>query len=200
MNDVIDKFNQIPLAQRVILLILVMVALGAAFWFLAYEPLKADLNKNQSQLQELKHKKQDLARLKEKKARIQAKIAALEQELLIAREKLPESAEIPSLLQRIFNQANTAGLEIRTFEPMEHQVQSYYIEIPVKMQLVGTYDELANFFYYVGRMTRIVNVKNLDIKREKSGINENGNLVVSAQATTFQMNSAPAADAKKKKK
>lgn len=199
MNEVIDKFNQIPLAQRVILLILVMVLLGAGFWFLAYEPMQSEIDASESQLQKLKNKKQDLARLKEKKARIQAKIASLEQELLIAREKLPDTAEIPSLLQRVYNQANTAGLDIRSFEPTEHQTKTYYIEIPVSMQLVGTYDELANFFYYIGRMTRIVNVKNLDIKREESGINQNGNLVVSAQATTFQMNSAPDPEAKNKK-
>jgi type IV pilus assembly protein PilO len=198
MNDFIDKFNQVPLTQRVVGLILAMAVLGVGFGYLVYGPLQDQLARSEGQLQELKQKKQNLALLKEKKVRIQAKITLLEQELMIAKEKLPASAEIPSLLQRIYNKANTAGLEIRAFEPMESRPKPYYIEIPVAMELVGTYDELANFFYYVGQMTRIVNVKNLDIKRQESGLNQNGNLIVSAQATTFQMKPAGTAAPPKK--
>lgn len=192
MNEFIDKFNQIPLTQRVIALIILMVLLAGGFVMLVYQPETERITQAEGRLQELEQKKQELALRNERKARIQAKIAALEQELLIVKEKLPESAEIPSLLQRIYNQANTAGLEIRNFKPLGHQEKPYYTEIPVSMELVGTYDELANFFYYVGRMTRIVNVKDLDIKRQKGGLNEEGNLIVTAQATTFQMNSAEA--------
>lgn len=192
MNEFIDKFNQVPLTQRVIALIILMVLLGGGFVMFVYQPEAERITRAESTLQDLEQKKQELALRNERKARIQAKIAALEQELLIVKEKLPESAEIPSLLQRIYNQANTAGLEIRNFKPMGPQQKPYYTEIPVSMELVGTYDELANFFYYVGRMTRIVNVKDLDIKRQKGGLSEDGNLVVTAQATTFQMNVAEA--------
>lgn len=196
MNDFIDKFNQVPFSQRVMLLILTVVGLSVGFYYLAYNPVAEDIDSQKGQLKDLKQKKQDLALLKDKKARIQTKIAQLEQELLIAKEKLPATAEIPSLLQRIYNQANTAGLEIRNFTPASHVTQPYYIEIPVNMELVGTYDELANFFYYIGRMTRIVNVKDLDIKRRKAGVNDDGTLTVSAQATTFQMKSGGEDEAK----
>ncbi len=187
MNDFIDKFNQVPTVQKVFLLFIAMVGMGVVFWMLMYQPVQEKIESNKTQLSELEQEQKRLERLKENQARMRAKIAELQQELLIAREKLPATAEIPSLLQRIHNQAKTAGLEIENFQRLESREQEYYIEIPVTMELVGSFDELANFFYYVGRMTRIVNVKNLSMKRQKDGLNNNGELVVSAQATTFRM-------------
>ncbi len=187
MNDFIDRFNQVPLAQKVLLLIIVMVALAAGFWVVMYTPVQDKIESSRTKLSKLQQEKQRLEVLKDKKARMRSKIAELQQELLIAREKLPATAEIPSLLQRIHNQAKTAGLEIQNFKREASKTQQYYIEIPVTMQLVGTFDELANFFYYVGRMTRIVNIKNLNMKRRASGLNQDGNLVVTAELTTFQM-------------
>ncbi len=187
MNDFIDKFNQVPMAQKVLLLIILLVGMAAGFWFSVYTPIQDDIQSSKNKLSQLEQEKKRLERLKENQARMRAKIAELQQELLIAREKLPETAEIPSLLQRIHNQAKTAGLEIQSFQRLESKPQQYYLEIPVNMELVGTFDELANFFQYVGRMTRIVNVKNLSMKRAKSGLNQNGDLVVTAQATTFQL-------------
>lgn len=187
MNDFIDKFNQVPTVQKVFLLFIAMVGMGVVFWMLMYQPVQEKIESNKTQLSELEQEQKRLERLKENQARMRAKIAELQQELLIAREKLPATAEIPSLLQRIHNQAKTAGLEIENFQRLESRQQEYYIEIPVTMELVGSFDELANFFYYVGRMTRIVNVKNLSMKRKKDGLNKNGELVVSAQATTFRM-------------
>jgi Tfp pilus assembly protein PilO len=54
------------------------------------------------------------------------------------------------------------------------------------MDLSGTYDELANFFYYVGRMTRIVNVRDISLTRSSSGLSAEGELKVTALATTFR--------------
>jgi type IV pilus assembly protein PilO len=187
MNDFIDKFNQVPMAQKVLLLIILLVGMAAGFWFVVYTPIQDDIEKNKTQLSQLEQEQKRLERLKENQARMRSKIAELQQELLIAREKLPETAEIPSLLQRVHNQAKTAGLEIRNFQRLESRPQQFYLEIPVSMELTGTFDELANFFYYIGRMTRIVNVKNLAMKRKTGGLNQNGDLVVTAQATTFQL-------------
>lgn len=103
---------------------------------------------------------------------------------------------------RVQNQAKTAGLDLDAFDIMPNKEQPFYIEIPVKMKLRGTYDELANFFYYVGRMTRIVNVQNIVLT--KLGGEFEGELKVEALATTFMYKAdktaAPAKGKKKSKK
>lgn len=186
MDDFIDRFNSVPLGQKVLLFILLMVVIGVGFWMVVYSPIQDDIESANNRLSDLEQEKERLERLKRNQEKMSQKIADLQQELLIAREKLPASAEIPSLLQRVHNQAKTAGLEIRTFQRNNEVPRQYYIEIPVSMELRGTFDELANFFYYIGRMTRIVNITDISLKRVKSGLEQDGSLSVSAQATTFR--------------
>ena len=189
MEDFIDRFNSVPLGQKVLIFILVMVLIAVGFWMLVYTPIQKDIEQANNKLSDLEQEKERLEQLKRNQEKMSQKIADLQQELLIAREKLPASAEIPSLLQRIHNQAKTAGLEITTFQRNEEVPRQYYIEIPVSMELRGTFDELANFFYYIGRMTRIVNVTDINLQRIESGLAQDGTLKVSAKATTFRYKS-----------
>ncbi|MEZ4461890.1 MAG: type 4a pilus biogenesis protein PilO [bacterium] len=200
MNDFVDKFNAVPLAQRIFGLIALMVLIVAGFYFLLLEPLNTDIANQQTKLVELQREKERLEQLKRNRAIVIAQLEKLKAQLLIAQEKLPQDAEIPSLLQRIHNQAKTAGLDINKFRRLPDRPQQYYIEIPVEMELRGTYDELANFLYYVGRMTRIVNVKNLDMTRVNKGLTPDGELAIKAQGTTFRYAKPGAASTSKKGK
>ena len=186
MNDFISKFNNVPLGQRILFLSLIIIGMTIGFILLMYQPLTDDIAKKEVQLQKLQREQEKLKQLQANKAEVMAKLERLDRKLLIAKEKLPDSAEVPSLLQRIHNQAKTAGLEIKSFKRVPNQNKNYYTEIPVSMRLVGTYDELANFFYYIGRMTRIVNTSELGLKRlGRDPLDMNGNLEVTALATTF---------------
>lgn len=198
MNKFVDKFNSIPLAQRVFGLIFLMLLVFAAFYFVVLEPMNSDIAAQEQQLVQLQREKERLEQLKRNRAIVLAQLEKLKAQLLIAQEKLPQDAEIPSLLQRIHNQAKTAGLDIMKFRRLPDRPQQYYIEIPVEMELNGTYDELANFLYYVGRMTRIVNVKNLDMTRKGTGMTPDGELSIKAQGTTFRYSKPDAAAAPKK--
>lgn len=186
MNEFIDRFNSIPLAQRVLALILLMSVIAVGFWFAFLSPMNDEITQSEQKLVELQREKERLDQLKRNRAVVLRQLEKLKRQLLIAQEKLPQDAEIPSLLQRIHNQAKTAGLEILTFRRKPDVTQQYYIEIPVQMELAGTYDELANFLYYVGRMTRIVNVKDLAMKRKAQALDPDGELTISALGTTFR--------------
>jgi len=148
------------------------------------------------EVQALENQRVSLEEVKRNRTELDVSLRKLEAQLLIAQEKLPQNAEIPSLLQRIHNQAKTAGLDIRKFGREKDQVKDFYVEIPVQMQMSGTYDELANFFHYIGRMTRIVNVRELALSREKGGLNSDGTLDVTALATTFRYKSTQEMSAK----
>lgn len=185
MNEFILKFNSVPLGQRILFLVVIVAVLSIGFMFLLYQPVTDEINGQQKQLRTLQREQEKLKQLKANKAEVKAKLERLGRKLLIAKEKLPDSAEVPSLLQRIHNQAKTAGLDIKSFKRVPNVSKDYYTEIPVEMKLVGTYDELANFFYYVGRMTRIVNTSELGLKRKGAALDNNGELNVSVLATTF---------------
>ncbi|RDV37008.1 hypothetical protein DV096_15970 [Bradymonadaceae bacterium TMQ3] len=186
MNDVIDRFNAYPLGQKVLAVFILMIGIFVGFLTLIYRPMQDEIAAAETQRSELQRELGRLKEISESRAEVVARLNDLERQLHIAREKLPVSAEIPSLLQRIHNQAKTAGLEINRFRRNEDVASEDFIEIPVEMELVGSFDEVANFFYFVGRMTRIVNVKDINVSRQASGLVADGQLEVSAKATTYR--------------
>ena len=68
------------------------------------------------------------------------------------------------------------------------------------MKVKGSYFELANFFDRISRLPRIVNVRNLDLKRSKSS--SRGNIELDAEFTTvtFRLLPPPPVDSKLKDK
>ncbi len=192
MNDLISRFNTYPLGQKVLMLLLLIILMVIGFYFLHYQPYEEQVASLNQELKTIQAKREEFEVLKNERAEVLSRLEKLKRELLVAREQLPASAEVPSLLQRIHNQAKTAGLEITRFKRVDDVSKNYYTEIPVEMKLSGSFDELANFFYYLGRMTRIVNVRDISLKQQGGGSkldSENaGELEVTARATTFMYN------------
>ena len=188
MNDLIDRFNAVPLPQKAILLGIIVVGLFVACLMLEFQPIDEEIEQLANQEQTLRRELSNLEGVRRNQAEVAAELDELRRRLEVAREQLPERAEIPSLLQRIHGQAQTVGLSIERFRRNEDVPRSDFIEIPVEMELVGTFDEVTNFFFFVGRMTRIVNIRDITLRRSGSGLTPDGQLVVTAQATTYRWN------------
>ena len=188
MNDLIDRFNSVPLAQKILVLFLVMAAILTGFFMLLYQPTVEDIDRLQRQVSTLEQEEERLQRIRRSQADLEAQLEELNRQLQVAQEKLPRSAEIPNLLQRVYNQAQTDGLTIENFQRNQEVVRSDYIEIPVQLELTGSFDEVAYFFYYVGQMPRIINFENITIDRQSRGATPDGQLTVRARATTYRWN------------
>jgi type IV pilus assembly protein PilO len=195
MNELVDTLNKIPTPQRILILLLVMILMGVVFYFLFYQDLEDGIVREQDRKQQLLIEETEIKRKVAHKDEILSELDDLKLRKDKVEKVLPQEAEIPSLLQKIYGQAKIVGLEIRRFEPGAEAPQKLYTEIPVQMELRGTYDQLADFFYYVGRMERIVNIKNIDMAREAGGDFGTGQLTVSCDAITYRSGGAPAAPA-----
>ena len=81
--------------------VLFLIGFGSHMFLLspAYEATETA----RSRAVELQREKESLDQLKKNRAQVLAQLEQLKRQLLIAQEKLPKGAEIPSLLQRIHN-------------------------------------------------------------------------------------------------
>ena len=93
------------------------------------------------------------------------------EELAKAIKELPNSREIPELVRRISSIGKKIGLQFLLFKPMPEVVRDFYAEVPVKLKVEGSFHEVATFFDRIGKLNRIVNVKNITISdpEERSG-------------------------------
>jgi len=184
MNARIEKIFRFPLYQRLLLLVVLLALIGAGFYFLFYAPQLEESARLQQDIEQRKVQLLKDRRIARDLPKYRAEYEALQTELEEALVELPNKKEIPSLLTNISNLAKEQGLEILLFKPMAEVNKGFYAEVPVDMRLLGTYHDIAMFFYQVGRLPRIVNISNVQMesarKEGKSLLN------VNCRATTFR--------------
>jgi type IV pilus assembly protein PilO len=156
-----EKFDEIPASQKLLLLLLVAVGVFVGFYLGLYSTLEEELESETSRAQALATRRAELVSSQDDIERIRREIAALCARQGSVLERLPARAEVPSLLQSIHQQARLVGLDIEQFERKDDAPGASYTRIPVAMRVQGTYDQIADFFYFIGRQQRIVNVRDI---------------------------------------
>ena len=185
MNPMVEKVLKLPNKQKIALLFLVMVAVGAAFYYgiqkPKYDQLKAvqvKLNDLQNQIQESKKIADNLPRLKKEYEQLQIELAS-------ALTELPNQKEIPSLLTNITNVGKGAGLDFLVFRPKPEESKDFYSAVPVEIAVSGSFYNVANFFVAVSNLPRIVNINNVSVSDIKD-VGGRTMMKVNCLATTFR--------------
>ncbi len=193
MGELLEKFSGIPAAQKFLILLLVMGLVGGAWYSLSIMDLDEQLESARRDTQKLNN---DLTAENAKVANLrkfEEEVETLKKQREEMTDKLPADEEIASLLQKIHSQGKIVGLEINRFEREAPQVAELFVRIPVKMTLTGTFHQIATFFYYVGKLTRIVNVENIQLTLDRKDPKAAATLQAQCTATTFMYKPASAA-------
>lgn len=202
---IFDKLQKIPTKTRSIVFFVLLGVGIVIFIWLVHIPKTAEIKKLD----------QDIAKLQAEIAKNNAKIAQLDQlraevksleaRLKILTEQLPPESEVSGLLRQIQGLVNKAGLTLRLWKPDKRKVHQtgLYEEIPIKLELVGGYHNVALFFDSVSKLTRIVNMLNVKMGQAKPGSGNTINIAIKATAMTFaavEKKAPPVAGAAPKKR
>jgi type IV pilus assembly protein PilO len=114
----------------------------------------------------------------------EAELKRLEHQLESLKKILPETEEIADLYSRIQQEGTELGLIITAFRPGVRTPQQYYEEWPINMSVAGNYHILAKFFERIGKLYRIINVRDIAIVAYSNPRNTN-TLTANCVATTF---------------
>jgi type IV pilus assembly protein PilO len=168
-NPLYDKIEGLTRLQRILVFIGTWVlVIGACVWFLLW-PKYEKIDKLETELakvtKDLEVARQNAAQLDEFKK----KMAAAQAEFNLAKNKLPEEKEIPALLESVSQSGQDVGLEFFLFAPGAEVLRDFYAEIPVSVNVQGTYHNAAVFFDKVAGLPRIVNISNLKMTPLKGG-------------------------------
>jgi type IV pilus assembly protein PilO len=181
----IQQFAKLPSSSKILLLALMLVLIGAAYYSLFHgkvteqiEAAQATKGTLETQLKAAKDLQQRFLALREE---LEARKVVDQQNLRI----LPPDAEIASMLQELNQIAEISGLAIDMVEPRAEKSDQFYFKIPVNIELRGRYHQLAKFFYNVSRLQRAINMENIVLSEPKSQ-GEELVLKVSVLATTFR--------------
>jgi type IV pilus assembly protein PilO len=78
--------------------------------------------------------------------------------------QLPGKTEVPNLLVDISQTALAAGLQQKLFQPEPEQAKDFYAELPIKMELTGSYHQFGQFVSGIAALPRIVTLHDIEIK------------------------------------
>jgi len=163
-----EKVEKLSKAQRILISAGFFTLLAGVFIYFFFWPKLEKINSLTANLKEIEKKlataKRNAADLK----KFQAKMKEAEAQFKLAMKKLPEKEEIPSLLASISDSGQRVGMDFLLFEPKPEKRKEFYAEIPVAMSIKADYHNLAIFFDQVARLSRIVNIRNINIGLTKA--------------------------------
>ena len=92
-------------------------------------------------------------------------------------QQLPSKSDVADLLSDISRTGKVHGLEFELFKPQSEQPQNFYAELPIQMQVTGSYHQFGGFISSVAALPRIVTLHDFQIKPASAPNNsENINL------------------------
>jgi Tfp pilus assembly protein PilO len=170
-------------AQLTVFAILGAILYGVFYmWF--YSPMQVEIEEKTTTRRNLQaedeNAKTTAARLPEFRREVERKEATLQALSRI----LPSQKEVDDLLRKVQQLAAESSLDVLRFKPEATRPQQYYAEWPITLDLDGSYHNLAYFFDRLSRLSRIVNVSNLNIEAKREPT-ISSTISATCTATTF---------------
>lgn len=180
MGDLLERISKLTGAQKLAAALAVYVLIAAALYLGAIKPTSKKTEaalREQATLTEQRDENRDIA---ENRDRWERRVERLNEELAKAVKELPNEREIPELVRRISSIGKKIGLEFLLFQPLPEVRRDFYADVPVKLKVEGSYHEVATFFDRVGKLNRIVNVRNIAMH---DPIERSGKIVLTIDGT-----------------
>jgi type IV pilus assembly protein PilO len=182
-----ENIGQAPISLKLsILLLIFMIVIGLGLFYDTNDQL-VQLEKHERKENELK----DEFRIKANRA---AKLNLYKKQLADMRvsfgtllRQLPEKTDVESLLVDVSQTGLASGLEVKKFKPGVEEKKGFYAELPIALEVSGSFHQLASFISGIAALPRIVTISNLKLSPIVSKNNASqSKLSMSATAKTYR--------------
>jgi len=181
-----DNIGTAPMAIKGSVFAFLFVAIIAAgIYFDTTEQLRVleSHERKESELkEEFRAKAEKAAKLelyKEQLAEMEASFGALLRQL-------PETTEVESLLVDVSQTGLAAGLEIKKFRPSAEEKKGFYAELPITLEVTGSFHQLATFISGIAALPRIVTISEMKLSPFNKNEPNAGKLSMAATAKTYR--------------
>jgi type IV pilus assembly protein PilO len=182
-----ENIGRAPISVKLsILLLIFMVVIGLGLYY--------DTNDQLTQLEKHERKEKELKDEFKIKANRAAKLELYKEQLADMRvsfgallRQLPERTDVESLLVDVSQTGLASGLEVKKFKPGAEEKKDFYAELPITLEVSGSFHQLASFISGIAALPRIVTISNLKLAPIKSKDNTSqSKLSMSATAKTYR--------------
>ena len=181
-----DWLEDKSLGAKLLLLLGIIVIIAAAYWYLYWSPNNRKLVSLNNTLKTKTTKLKELENIAAQLPKFEEEFNRLNKEFEVSSLKLPKDEEIPALIDSVYSEVSASGLDPKVFSKKGQVSKNIYAEIPIDMEVSGSFFEVATFFDRVSRLPRIVNIRNINLSSGKNP-NDDSDLSADFTAVTFRL-------------
>lgn len=189
----LDNIGEWPKPFKIaVCVLLAILIMAAGYWFavrIEIDRMK-ELNAKQLELKQEFESKQGLAANLEAYKKQKKDLQAMFTQLL---QQLPGTEEVASLLEDISEIGARSGLQFSLIKPKPEIKNDFYLELPIEIQVSGSYHHLGEFVSKLAHLKRIVTLHDFTIaypetplSNAKKGVMQDENtLIMNINASTY---------------
>jgi type IV pilus assembly protein PilO len=173
-----------PLAPRIVILFGLFGGLIAAAWGFGAIGWSVQLEELESKKQEESKHKEDWLGKKKQAVNLdeyRRQLAEIDRSFGALLKQLPNKAEMGDMLVDINKAAQARGLAVELFRPGGEAPREFYAEVPITLNLTGSYHDIGAFTGDLARLPRIVTLNDVSLT-----VGPNQALAMRTTAKTFR--------------
>jgi type IV pilus assembly protein PilO len=153
-----------PMAIRAIAVAICFIVVSALLiYFFVWSARVPDLDAAEQQEQKLRTEFHDKHAKATNLAVYKQQLEDIEKSFGAMLRQLPSKTEVPNLLVDISQTGLAAALEEKLFQPGQEVKRDFYAELPIHIQLTGSYHEFGAFVSGIAALPRIVTLHDIQI-------------------------------------
>lgn len=180
MGDFLEQLSKYSTSQKTAGAMVIYLLVASVLWFAFIQPKKEAILQAQTRNSKLVTERNENRDIAENRERWERRVEVLNEELAKAIKELPNEREIPELLRRISSIGKKIGLEFLLFQPLPEVPREFYADVPVKLKIEGSFHEVATFFDRIGKLNRIVNIRDISMS---SPFSRSGKIILTTDGT-----------------
>lgn len=178
MSALIDSILERPKGQKIAIWVGSVIVLILIFWQFIYGPVGSKKSALEKEVSELRSQVTTEQRMAANLDKFREEVKVLKGTKELAVRQLPAGRDLPGLLTSLETLAKDAGLDVLRVTPQaDDELRDFYAEIPIEVELTGSFHQLVGFFDELSRMSRIVSVRGIQLS-EPSGYKEAGKVKI----------------------
>ena len=190
MDINVDDLKKLSLKMKALIVFLICLLLGYFYYMFFFQAILAKQMALYTKLTEMQQQIVEKEKVVAQLDRYIREVNVLRESFKLALLKLPNAREIAGLLASVVLSGEEAGVNFLLFEPKPPEVKSgtppakpaagakalpakpagpdkFYDEIPIKVQMTGTFHGTVSFFAKIAKLSRIINIENITMGEAK---------------------------------
>ncbi len=156
---------EVPVHHRPALVLSAVLLVLVLDWLWAAGPQSAALGRARERLDALRIEVAAARREAATRADTKRAVRAADRELRRAAARLPDQRELAALLASVADDARDLRLELLRLRPKPERVAADHVELPVELEMRGTFLAALEFLRRLGALGRLVRVRDLGVAR-----------------------------------